>query len=108
MAVILQAHGDDEQWFSDHRDRKARIRNPVGFECAREFRSLGMHQKNRERILMWRAPGPANDGGKVPLLKIPFLLFADESIEDTDSVLIPIIEELMRDAAKKYGVKDER
>lgn len=106
--IILRPHGDDEQWFAEHRERVTRIREPVGFECRAEFQTLGMHQKNRERILIWRAPQEANDNGPIKLLKIPFLLFADETVENEDHILLPIIDEIMKDAAKKHGMKVTR
>jgi len=34
---------------------------------------------------------------------VPFLMFADESIEDTDEVLAPILHGIMEDARARYG-----
>src|SRR6266436_4875289 len=108
----------DAQWFADHRDRTAHIRNPVKVlytdkqrrtfytdECKGEFESLGDHDKDRRRILLWKVPSgnPYYRADKPPLLKIPFLAFSDETIEDTDEVLLPIIHEEMMDAARGYG-----
>ena len=107
---------EDAQWFSDHLDRKARIRQPamqrhvdkqrsVRFlaECELEFRSLGPHDKTRRRILLTRIDfhGEPLPEGKV--IKIPFLTFGDESIEDTDEVLLPIIRDLMLEAARRQA-----
>lgn len=104
----------DERFFTVHRDRYARIRLPrlelikdrqrnVGYvyECTAEFNSLGPHNKDRRRILIYRVPkeNPLFDAKKQQLLKIPFLLFADETVEDRDDVLLPIIDRLMREAA---------
>ena len=101
----------DEQFFQSYPDRQARIRLPdkvlykdqqraVRYldECELEFRSLGGHDKNRRRILVWRVPkdNPFYDADKPQLLKIPFLAFADETIEDTDEILLPILDEIMR------------
>ena len=36
-------------------------------------------------------------------MKIPFLVFADEEIADRDDILLPIIHEIMVNAAKKHG-----
>lgn len=102
----------DAQFFTDHPDRRSRIRLPGGpapfkdaqravrylSEAEMEFRSLGPHDKSRRRILVWRAPAdhPTHPNH---LLKIPFLAFADETIEDRDDVLLPIIHDLMKRAA---------
>ena len=75
-----------------------------------EFWSLGPHDKSRRRIIVWRVPdGPQADlarkrmrlkRNEVPLLKIPFLLYADESIEDTDAILLPLIDGIMREVVR--------
>jgi hypothetical protein len=105
----------DTQFFAQHPDRYARIRKPrmeltinnyrniLRSECEAEFRSLGDHNKDRRWIILWRVP-PDNkyyDPDKPQILKIPFLLFADETVEDTDEILLPIIHELMIDEAKR-------
>ncbi len=66
-------------------------------ELQGEFWSLGEHQKDRRRILLWKVPAtnPFYDPRKPQILKIPMLAFADESIEDTDAVLLPIIHDIM-------------
>ena len=110
---------EDSQFFKDHPDRYAHIREPKKIlvklpsralkyveEMAGEFWSLGDHEKSRRRILLWRVPEshPNYNPKEVQILRIPFLLFSDESIEDTDAVLLPIIHQVMQDAAKKHGV----
>lgn len=105
----------DSQFFIDHPDRKAHIRLPrkelvrtpqramvYADECAGEFFSLGEHNKNRRRILLWVVPGdnPYYKKTKRPILKIPYLLFADETVEDRDDVLLPIIHQIMCEAAQ--------
>jgi len=109
MTVTLVKTDSDGQWFADHSDRRAHIRKPVrimdvgrvmtwlGDECEMEFRSLGDHQKDRRRILLWRVPkdNVFYDSRKPQILKIPFLLFSDESVEDIDAILLPIIHEIM-------------
>jgi hypothetical protein len=110
---------EDAQFFQQHPDRYAHIREPrmvlartsqraVRYvpECQGEFWSLGDHDKNRRRILLWRVPPshPAYDVKAVKILRIPFLLFGDETIEDTDAVLLPIVHQIMSDAAKKHGM----
>ena len=110
---------EDAQFFTQHPDRYAHIREPrmvltktpqraVHYrpEMEGEFWSLGEHNKDRRRILLWRVPEhhPAYDPKEVKILRIPFLLFSDESVEDTDAVLLPIVHQIMTDAAKKQGV----
>jgi hypothetical protein len=109
----------DKQFFAQHPDRYAHIRMPrkvlakdnqraVRYvdENETEFRSLGDHDHSRRRIILWRVPrdnyfyNPDNP----QVLKIPFLLYADETVEDTDPVLLPIIHELMIDEAKRQKV----
>jgi hypothetical protein len=101
----------DAQFFAQHPDRRARIRLPDGqrpvrdaqravrylSECELEFRSLGPHYRNRRRIIAWRtkADHPTHPN---TIIKIPFLAFADETIEDRDDVLLPILDGIMRDA----------
>lgn len=109
----MSKNDPDAQFFVDHSDRKAHIRAPrreiyidkqraTRFmdECEMEFRSLGDHDRDRRRILLTRSDHrgmPIKDG---KVLKIPFLLFSDETVEDRDDVLLPIIFELMANAAE--------
>lgn len=103
----------DEEFFATHRDRQSRIRKPdlvlgkdnqraVRYldECELEFRSLGPHNKERRRIIVWRVPedNPHYDPLRQKLLKIPFLLFADETVEDRDDVILPILHKIMLQA----------
>lgn len=103
----------DEQFFAIFPDRQTRIRKPaltlvsnkqraIGYvdECEREFRSLGAHNKDRRRILLYRLPKDNihYDPDKPQILKIPFLLFGDETVEDRDDILLPIIHEIMENA----------
>lgn len=105
----------DEQFFIDHPDRQAHIRLPgtqlvrdrqraVHFraECEGEFWSLGAHDKTRRRILLWKVPkdNPFYDASKPQIMKIPFLAFADETIEDRDDILLPILHQIMKDTLK--------
>jgi hypothetical protein len=101
----------DAQFFQLYPDRKARIRLPVKSmpykdqqravrylaESELEFRSLGPHDVSRRRILIWRCP-PDHPSHPNHLLKIPFLAFQDETIEDRDDILLPIIDGIMREA----------
>lgn len=75
-------------------------------EAAGEFWSLGEHDNSRRRIIVYRLPqdNPRFNPERPQLLKIPFLAFADETVEDRDDVLLPIIHELMLEGAKKHGV----
>ncbi len=108
----------DVQFFLAHPDRKYRIRAPlkqmvidkqrgshVIDECEPEFRSLGDHRRDRRRIVLCRADHRGNPLPDGKILKIPFLLFSDESIEDTDAVLGPIVFGMMieRDEPQVMG-----
>jgi hypothetical protein len=109
----------DKKFFAEHPDRFAHIRTPkmvleinqqrsVQYvtENENEFISLGEHQRHRRRIIVWRVPrdNVYYNPDKPAILKIPFLLFADETVEDTDEVLLPIVHEIMVDEARKQGV----
>lgn len=102
----------DAQFFRQHPDRQARIRLPskemhrdrqraVRYldESELQFRSLGFHDVRRRRILVWRTPAnhPSHPN---TIIKVPFLAFADEEIADRDDVLLPLIDSLMREAAR--------
>jgi hypothetical protein len=106
----------DAQFFQQHPDRQARIRKPgkvlvkdrqrgVRYEDEMhgEFWSLGPHEPDRRRVIVYRVPpgNPMYDPEKPQLLKIPLLLFADETIEDRDDILLPEVHRIMTDAAKK-------
>lgn len=113
MVVTLIKSDPDANWFKDHPDRQSHIRLPTRVletdnqratryveECRGEFWSLGDHDKDRRRILLWKVPAtnPHYDPKKPAILKIPMLAFADETIEDTDAILLPIIHEIMVNA----------
>lgn len=100
----------DAEFFALHPDRRAHIRKPalllgrsrqraMGYrdECEAEFRSLGEHNRDRRRILLYRVPrgNPFFDPDKPQILKIPFLLFSDETVEDRDDILLPLIDQIM-------------
>lgn len=108
----------DEEFFATFSDRQARIRKPelvqhrnqqrsVRYldECELEFRSLGGHDRNRRRIIAWRVPegNPWYDPVQQKLLKVPFLAFADETIENRDDVLLPILEQIMQTARERQA-----
>lgn len=93
----------DLQFFEDHPDRRAHIRDANPHEMNGEFWSLGPHDSSRRRILIWLVPRSHPLKGRYPVLKIPFLAFADETIADEDRVLLPLIDKLMHDAAKEQG-----
>jgi hypothetical protein len=104
---------DDTQFFQQFPDRQARIRLP-GRQLHRDqqravryldeqelaFRQLGPHDVKRRRIIVVRVPA---DHPEYPnhLMQIPFLLFADETIADDDQTLLPIVNEIMLEAAAK-------
>lgn len=111
----------DEQFFQIFPDRNYHIRKPekedvvvtkgllrfhaLEDECDKEFRTLGPHDKNRRRIILYRLPtdNPHFDPHKPPILKVPFLAFADETIEDNDATLAPILHGIMEDARARYA-----
>ena len=105
----------DIQFFTDHPDRQARIRLPgkvramnkqrqvwIEDEMWREFQTLGDHDVSRRRIIVYRVPpdNPMYDPKAPQLLKIPMLLFADETIADDDRVLLPEVHRIMSEAAR--------
>ena len=95
----------DSRWFTDHLDRQAHIRNAYRDECKGEFWSLGPHDDNRRRILLWKVPkdNPFYNAKKPQVLKVMFLAYADETIEDRDDILLPILRDIMSTGAKKYS-----
>lgn len=86
----------DREFFAQFPDRMAHIRRCYKNECEAEFQSLGYHIRERRRILITRVDFERNPLPDNKVLKIPFLVYQDESIEDDDKVLLPIIENLMR------------
>jgi hypothetical protein len=88
-----------EQFFEEHQDRNYHIRLPLTGEFEKEFISLGAHAIDRRRIIVKRLDAAKVAAFGVKYMPIPFLLFADESIEDTDEVLAPIFDGIMREAA---------
>ena len=112
---VIQSADTDEQFFMAHPDRQAHIRMPrlvpmldnarrmhMVEECFGEFRSLGEHDKRRRRILLWRIPAdrwgmiPNHDGHTQVIMKVPFLAYSDETIEDNDETFVPIFDEIMK------------
>ena len=100
-ALALVWDKSDKGFFSDHPDRKAHIRNPYKGECSGEFWSLGIHDADRRRIILCRADRLGNLLPNNQVMKIPFLAFADETIEDTDTVLLPIVGLIMAEAYQR-------
>ena len=92
---------DDPVWLRQRPKRQARIRAPAPGEFDQAWRMLGMHNTDRRRVLVWRVPKSNPHRGMVPdgLMRLPFLALADESIEDDDGILLPILDGLMKDAA---------
>ncbi len=95
----------DEHFFAAYRDRKFRIRETYEGENEAEFRTLGPHREDRRRIIAMRAKGRLARARGISIMRIPFLLFADETVEDRDDILEPIVAEIMKDAARKYGIR---
>lgn len=105
-ALFVAFDNSDKMFFERNKDRHAHIRLPFQGEAAGEFFALGDHQRTRRRILIWRVPkdSPFYHPVKQPFLKIPFLAFSDENIEDSDEILLPIIDTIMREQAQVQGV----
>lgn len=101
ISLLRAQEQSDAAFFAQHPERHAHIREPLKFEFRGEFWKLGTHDPSRRRILLLRVPddNPYFNKAKQPLLKIPFLAFADEEIADRDDILLPIIDEIMRSAA---------
>ena len=104
-ALVVAFDNSDKMFFEHHPDRQTHIRLPFQGEAAGEFFALGDHERTRRRILIWRIPrdSPYYHPVKQPILKVPFLAFFDEIIDDTDDVLLPIIDTIMRESADKQG-----
>ena len=94
----------DEQFFHDHSDRELHIRKAGKGEKNGEFWSLGPHDPERRRIIAWKVPERHHIGAG-QILRIPFLQFADETIEDTDDYLRPVLHQIMMDAAQEHGIQ---
>jgi hypothetical protein len=90
----------DETYFRSYPDRKYHIRNAYKGECHGEFWTLGPHEENRRRIILTRVDAFQQPLPDNKLLKIPFLAFSDETIEDTDEILFPIVRDIMLEALK--------
>ena len=103
--IPADAQFADRVFFKEHTDRKLRIREPIGVEYQREFRGFGMHEENRRRVIVSRVAPSMAKRHNIDFMRIPFLLFADETVEDTDEVLRPILDQIMREAAEGYGMK---
>ena len=106
-ALVVAFDNSDRAFFTKNPDRHAHIRLPFEHEAAGEFWQLGDHNRARRRILLWRVPkgNPYYHPEKMPFMKIPFLAFSDETIEDRDDILLPIIEEIMLDAYARESEK---
>ena len=104
-ALTVAFDNSDKMFFENHPERQAHIRLPFQGEAAGEFFALGDHQRTRRRILIWRIPrdSPYYHPVKQPILKIPFLTFEDEIVDDDDDVLLPIIATIMQEAANQEG-----
>jgi hypothetical protein len=70
-------------------------------ECELEFLSLGQHDRDRRRILLVRTDHRGNPLPDNKVLKIPFLAFSDETIEDRDDILLPICFSIMAEALEQ-------
>jgi hypothetical protein len=90
----------DETYFRRYPDRRYHIRNAYKGECEFEFRSIGGHDLKRRRVILTRVDAFQQPIADNKIMKIPFLAFADETIEDTDDILFPIVRDIMAEALK--------
>jgi hypothetical protein len=95
----------DGTYFRRFPDRFYHIRNAYQHECSGEFWTLGAHETNRRRIILCRADAEQKPLPDNKVMKIPFLAFADEAIEDDDDTLYPIVRDIMLDALKREKLK---
>jgi hypothetical protein len=95
----------DGVYFKHHPDRFFHIRNAYNNECEGEFWTLGEHARNRRRIVLCRVNAMMEPLPDRKIMKIPFLAFSDETIEDTDDILFPIVRDIMADALKREKLK---
>ena len=100
------SHSGDQLFFDAHHDRKARIRRPLPDEAEEDFRAMGYHDPARRRMLVWRVPPDGPVPGRI--IPIPFLIGFDETIEDDDAILLPMLADFMKDAAKELGIEIPR
>ena len=95
----------DGTYFKRYPARRYHIRNAYKHECRGEFFSLGPHDENRRRIILTRVDALQEPLPNNQVMKIPFLAFADETIEDDDGILFPIVRDIMADALKREKLK---
>lgn len=81
-----------------HRDQQRAVRYLDEEELP--FRSLGPHDPKRRRIIAFKLP-PDHPTNPNHILKVPFIAFADETVEDRDDVLLPLLQRIMIDAAQQ-------
>lgn len=105
-ALKVAFDNSDKMFFERHPERQAHIRLPFQGEADGEFFSLGEHNRTQRRMLIWRIPrdSPFYHAEQQPILKIPFLAFLEETIDDLDDVLLPIIATIMQEQAQAKGV----
>ncbi len=93
----------DREYFKTYRDRKTHIRKCFMGEYESEFQTLGYHERDRRRILLTRVDYERKPLPDNKVLKVPFLLFGDETVEDRDDILLPILEEIMLTAKARIS-----
>ena len=109
----------DARFFSENPERNYHIREPakavdvvidkqraahVADEMEAQFQSLGNHDKERRRVLIWRV-GPGNpfyNPDAPQLIKVPIILFDGEEGVDSDDYLGPILHHVMMNATGSF------
>jgi hypothetical protein len=76
---------------------------PVTGEFGNEFMTLGEHAGHRRRVIVARVDRKRAQYLGLPFARIPFLLLADETVEDTDEIVGPIFRRILDAAAKLEG-----
>jgi hypothetical protein len=92
----------DSDFFRRYPTRMYRIRHIYNGECEQEFTALGMHEARRRRVILTRVDALQQPLSGNKIMKIPFLAFSDEAIEDNDDVLFPIVRDILTDALKDH------
>jgi hypothetical protein len=99
---------NDEAFFRRNPTRQARIRRASQNEMTGEFSQVKPHGKDQRRIIAWKVPFnvPAPyKGWAGRVIRIPFVQEPTEEIEDNDRTVMRLIEELMSEASKEYGLQ---
>lgn len=96
----------DARFFAEHPTRQCHIRVARDGEAAADFQALGPHEARRRRILAWKVPRGQLAAGEI--VRLSFLAFGDETIEDDDATLLPLMHDMALKAGEAYGMAAPR